>query len=49
MMPRRAIRLLASLALVLALALTVAACGKRGNPAPPEGTTDTFPKKYPVR
>jgi hypothetical protein len=37
----------ASLCIVVALALTVAACGKRGDPQLPEGKTDEFPRQYP--
>jgi predicted small lipoprotein YifL len=29
------------------LALTLSACGKRGDPEPPDGKTDEFPRQYP--
>ena len=36
-----------ALSLVALLALTLAACGKRGDPVPPDGKTDEFPRQYP--
>jgi len=40
-------RLLAAM-LILALAgMPLAACGKKGPPDLPEGTTDQFPRQYP--
>lgn len=42
--PARALALL----LVCALALGVAACGKRGKPELPEGEKDTLPQVYPA-
>jgi hypothetical protein len=36
-----------SLSIALSLALTVSACGKRGDPELPEGKTDEFPRQYP--
>jgi predicted small lipoprotein YifL len=32
---------------IVGLALSVAACGKKGPPEPPEGKTDQFPRQYP--
>ena len=40
-------RLLPSLALVLMLVLSLAACGKKGALSPPPGETDTYPRTYP--
>jgi predicted small lipoprotein YifL len=43
-------RVLHRLLLVLMLALAgggLAACGKKGPPELPEGTTDSFPRQYP--
>lgn len=34
--------------LMVALGLGIAACGKRGDPKPPEGATITYPKQYPA-
>lgn len=37
-----------ALALVLlALALPLAACGKKGEPGPPPGVPNTYPRQYP--
>ncbi len=33
--------------MIAALALSLAACGKKGPPEPPEGKTDQFPRQYP--
>ncbi len=46
---RRRAAAMAALGLVLALALagTLAACGKRGPVEPPPGSKDTFPRTYP--
>ena len=43
---RRAVRL-GMVALVAALALAPAACGRKGSPVLPQGQTDEFPQKYP--
>jgi predicted small lipoprotein YifL len=32
---------------VLAVALALSACGKRGAPELPEGKTDEYPRQYP--
>ncbi len=32
---------------IVALALSLSACGKKGPPEPPEGKTDQFPRQYP--
>lgn len=37
----------ALLLLLLAAALPLAGCGKRGIPAPPPGTADAYPRAYP--
>lgn len=34
---------------VTVLSLSVAACGKRGNPSPPENKPVTYPKAYPTK
>lgn len=41
-------RLLTTLVLALALALSVGACGKKGPPTPPSEDS-VFPKSYPTR
>jgi predicted small lipoprotein YifL len=33
--------------MMVALALALAGCGKKGPPEPPEGKTDQFPRQYP--
>jgi predicted small lipoprotein YifL len=33
--------------LIAALALLPAGCGKKGDPEPPNGETDQFPRQYP--
>jgi hypothetical protein len=35
--------------MVIALSLSVSACGKRGNPNPPENKPVTYPKSYPTK
>ena len=40
-------KLLISLLLIVPIALTQVACGKKGDPLPPEGADNTFPRKYP--
>ncbi|MGE0120241.1 MAG: hypothetical protein AB7S71_22500 [Dongiaceae bacterium] len=40
-------RACASLCIAVALALTVAACGKRGDPVRPDGQSDEYPRQYP--
>lgn len=37
------------LALLLALALPLGACGKRGEPKPPDGKPSSFPRTYPTQ
>jgi hypothetical protein len=34
---------------VIGLSLSVSACGKRGNPKPPENKPVSFPKSYPTK
>jgi predicted small lipoprotein YifL len=34
-------------AVIVALALSLSACGKRSAPELPEGKTDQFPRQYP--
>ncbi len=41
-------RLLTALVLVLMLAVTVSACGKKGPPTPPSDDA-AFPKSYPTQ
>jgi predicted small lipoprotein YifL len=33
--------------MVLVVALGLSACGKRGDPVPPDEKTDEFPRQYP--
>ena len=41
-------RALAALVILLtALALPLAACGKKGAPSPPHGEPNTYPRSYP--
>lgn len=40
-------RRLISLLLVLALAASIAACGRKGPPESPPGKEDEFPRMYP--
>ena len=35
--------------MLLAVLLTVAACGKKGDPVPPSGDESTFPEAFPQR
>jgi predicted small lipoprotein YifL len=35
--------------IVAVLSLSVAGCGKRGNPKPPENKPVTYPKNYPTK
>jgi predicted small lipoprotein YifL len=39
--------LIVLLAAVLALTFGLSACGKKGDPEPPDGTKDEFPRQYP--
>ena len=43
---RQAVKL-GMIALIAALALLPAACGRKGSPVLPPGQTDTFPNQYP--
>lgn len=45
--PTKVARACAALMLALALAGGLAACGKRGDPEPPPGKKDEFPRTYP--
>lgn len=36
------------LLLALALAAPLAACGRKGDPEPPEGADEKFPRQYPA-
>jgi predicted small lipoprotein YifL len=36
------------LLLALALAVPLAACGRKGDPEPPEGADEKFPRQYPA-
>ena len=42
-----ATRRLMPLLILLLIALAVAGCGKKGNPQPPPGEPDTYPRTYP--
>jgi hypothetical protein len=44
---RRLIAIAARIALVLMVALMLVGCGKKGNPVPPPGEPNTYPKPYP--
>ena len=33
--------------ILMLIALAVAGCGKKGNPQPPPGEPDTYPRTYP--
>ena len=35
--------------IVVVLSLSLAGCGKRGNPKPPENKPVTYPKNYPTK
>ena len=41
-------RLAAILALLVLAALPLAACGKKGQPNPPSGEKNTYPRTYPA-
>ena len=45
----RSLGLLTPCLVVIALSLSVSACGKRGNPKPPENKVVTYPKSYPTK
>ena len=34
---------------VIGLSLSISACGKRGNPKPPENKPVSYPKSYPTK
>lgn len=36
-------------ALLALLALALAACGRKGDPLPPEGADPAYPRRYPAR
>lgn len=40
-------KLLAPVLVFAVLALALAGCGKKGDPQPPPGTPNTYPKIYP--
>jgi predicted small lipoprotein YifL len=44
---RRAFAALGAALILIAAALPLAACGKRGSLEPPPGETSDYPKKYP--
>lgn len=35
--------------IMLALALPLSACGKKNDPVPPPGVTNTYPRVYPAQ
>ena len=37
----------ARIAVVLMVAVLLAGCGKKGNPSPPPGEQNTYPRQYP--
>ena len=41
------IRHISPVLLLLLIALALAGCGKKGNPQPPPGEPDTYPRTYP--
>jgi predicted small lipoprotein YifL len=41
------LRRLSPAVLALALVLLIAACGKKGEPTPPPGVPNTYPRNYP--
>jgi predicted small lipoprotein YifL len=43
----RARRRLTPTLILLLVALALAGCGKKGNPQPPPGEPDTYPRTYP--
>lgn len=46
-LPRRARSLAALAILLMALTLSLGACGKKGAPSPPAGEPSTYPRSYP--
>jgi predicted small lipoprotein YifL len=40
---------IAGLVLVLMVTAMLAGCGKKGNPEPPPGEPNTYPRTYPVQ
>jgi predicted small lipoprotein YifL len=44
---RRSQRLVSMWIVIVALALSLAACGKKGPPEPPDPQSDNFPRQYP--
>jgi len=38
---------IARVLVLLLIALALAGCGKKGNPQPPPGEPDTYPRTYP--
>jgi hypothetical protein len=44
---RLLLRACASLSIIALLSLGLSACGKRGDPVPPDGKTDEYPRQYP--
>jgi predicted small lipoprotein YifL len=43
----RATKTIARIALVLMVATVLAGCGKKGDPTPPPGEPNTYPRAYP--
>jgi predicted small lipoprotein YifL len=44
---RRSQRLVSMWIMIVALALSLSACGKKGPPEPPDPQSDKFPRQYP--
>jgi predicted small lipoprotein YifL len=40
---------MAQLVIVVMVAVMLAGCGKKGNPTPPSGEPDTYPRTYPAQ
>jgi predicted small lipoprotein YifL len=45
--PRSLFRLTSRVALVLLIALALTGCGRKGNPQPPPGQQNAYPRTYP--
>jgi predicted small lipoprotein YifL len=45
--PRSFLRLTSQVALVLLVAVALTGCGRKGNPQPPPGEQNQYPRTYP--